>query len=354
VSGGNEEPDPFEGLVLDEEFVRAAATFEPPARTREALARHPVRELPRSWDPGRAKRASRRRDLTTLLIAIVLVAGGYVGYHALTSSGGEATAASATPRPSPTRELTLEDQVYLRGACYRWNQDVDHSTAVTVSCSAPHLFEAVKRVHLSGYDHKPFPSEAEWDVLGGRLCNGPVSAYLHAPLDPEGRYYSSLIQPVREGWEEGQRTVDCGVGVHLPAVYGTQHDDSVFDSSTGRADGAHQAFLYPIGTCIRFDSRQPGSLPCSAPHSDVVVGRVTLAPGGPHPSQAAFNRMVRPGCEAAATRYLRHPLGYPATLSVTWSSLSSPSWAAGTRDVDCYLTSWVNGQRTLMSGSRPA
>ena len=91
---GDEQPDVFEGLVLDENFVRGGA-YEPPHRTREAIGRYqgesmrysaplrPVDDLPGRKKKTRKIRANRgpmragRRDLASwlpLTAAITVVA----------------------------------------------------------------------------------------------------------------------------------------------------------------------------------------------------------------------------------------------------------------------------------------
>ena len=82
-------PDAFEGLVLDENFVRGGA-YEPPARTREAIARHgndktswrhggglnqspaPTKR-PRKADAAARPASKRRERLIAWLPAIVAV-----------------------------------------------------------------------------------------------------------------------------------------------------------------------------------------------------------------------------------------------------------------------------------------
>lgn len=61
VGGLPEEPTPedeFENLVLDDDFVRAG-TYEPPARTRFAIARYGEKKT--SWRQGTEPTSDRRR-----------------------------------------------------------------------------------------------------------------------------------------------------------------------------------------------------------------------------------------------------------------------------------------------------
>ncbi len=65
MAPGREVPDPFEGLVLDERFVKDAAVKEPGARARMLAARWrvepPVDPGGRRWAPGEGSGAVRRR-----------------------------------------------------------------------------------------------------------------------------------------------------------------------------------------------------------------------------------------------------------------------------------------------------
>ena len=54
------EPDPFDDLVLDENFVRGG-TFEPPARTRLAIARYG--DVETSWRHGGGLHDQAARDV---------------------------------------------------------------------------------------------------------------------------------------------------------------------------------------------------------------------------------------------------------------------------------------------------
>ncbi|MEW1912795.1 hypothetical protein AB0442_30895 [Kitasatospora sp. NPDC085895] len=78
-------PDPFEGLVLDERFVRAATVKEPAARTRELSARWrvepPVDPGGRRWSPsspGAVRRPRGGRRALTVALAVLAAVGAVV------------------------------------------------------------------------------------------------------------------------------------------------------------------------------------------------------------------------------------------------------------------------------------
>ncbi|MEV7603406.1 hypothetical protein AB0O91_39160 [Kitasatospora sp. NPDC089797] len=111
-------PDPFEGLVLDERFVRDATVQEPTARTRMLTARWreqpPVDPGGRRWTPGAAAgparsgwtRPGRRRTVliaAAAFTALLAVAVGTDPYGLLRGGGPMARhplAVPASPRPA--------------------------------------------------------------------------------------------------------------------------------------------------------------------------------------------------------------------------------------------------------------
>lgn len=106
------QPDPFEGLVLDEEFVRAAAVKEQSGRTRMLAARwkHQPPVDPggrRSVNDG-PKRKRSGKGWQTLLIVIAMVAIVLFGLKV-----AQDTVSDQPPveRPAPTAPAVPADQV---------------------------------------------------------------------------------------------------------------------------------------------------------------------------------------------------------------------------------------------------
>ncbi|MFD8085294.1 hypothetical protein ACFV4F_26760 [Kitasatospora sp. NPDC059722] len=120
---GRATPDPFEGLVLDERFVKDAAVKEPTARTRMLAARWrqepPVDPGGRRWTPGAASGTARSRWLRpgrrrTVLIAVaafaalVAVAVGTDPAGLLNGGGPVARHPRAVPAsPRPAADVAL-------------------------------------------------------------------------------------------------------------------------------------------------------------------------------------------------------------------------------------------------------
>ncbi|MER5862335.1 hypothetical protein [Kitasatospora sp. NPDC002040] len=98
----SEHPDPFEGLVLDEEFVRAATMKEASGRTRMLAARW--KQQP-PVDPGgrrsvndgpKRRRARSGKGWQTWLIVLAMIAIVLFSLKVATDSTGE------QPRPAPS------------------------------------------------------------------------------------------------------------------------------------------------------------------------------------------------------------------------------------------------------------
>ncbi len=339
------EPDPFDGLVLDEAFIRGARAHEPPARTREALSKPP--RAARVWSAP-AARPGRLRGVLTMVVVLGLVGGvAYLTFRprgssipaaaALPQSSASASG-SATPRPRPSPdELSIENAVDARGHCYTWNQKVKTTHAFDVTCSSPHLFEAVQPVTLNSYPQgAPFPTDAQWDTIVETRCRPLVTNYLRHQIDPAGKLYVTMIHPTLTGWDQDARDLTCGLGQRLPEMFGTTSPD--YDSVAGRADAQHQALLYDTGTCLRFTAEHSGSVPCAAAHDGEVVGTFTLTGSGPLPTKAAYTAQAEGPCRLEVAAYLDRAFHDTSSAYTGYVTLRAPSWDAGTRTIECYLS----------------
>jgi Septum formation len=200
--------------VFGTDLIRAASMHEPHARIRAAIAgygRAPVAALPQPVPkrPSRRRRRERRRRVPiagAVILLLVLVYGA--ARHARSLRSGLA----AVP--------------LLRGHCYTWDQGAHPARRPTprgVSCSTPHLFEAVGDSRFDGYPNGgsidgaagghvggSFPTRAEWQDAQSRICGPLVSAFLPRALDVR-KYAIGGLVPTRSGWRFGDRTIECGI-----------------------------------------------------------------------------------------------------------------------------------------------
>lgn len=334
-----EEPeDPFDGLVLDEDFVRGATRYEPPARTREAIAKNPEGVPHRAWDRGqqsvrsRARRAGRRPRqfwITLVVVAAVLVG---VGYYSFTPKDSTTPTLSSQPSSNPTPEQELADRVYERGHCYAWDQDLLTAPVSDVACSKTHLYEHVVTFEIDAQPGAPYPTD-DFEAYERQYCDKPVLAYLGGPIDPSGNLYVTSLSPLERYWRTGDRTIDCGIGRHTGNPFVANPDK--YDEAVGAADQKHQVRLDPIGTCYRKTAGAYGTVACSEPHSYEVTGVATVSGVASAPSNSYYDRTVSPVCARQVRHYLGR--GTKAKEVAGWDLLSAASWAAGTRQVQCYL-----------------
>ncbi len=111
----DEPDDPFEGLQLDEDFIRAAAIREPSARSRENVAagQQAIDEAAEErWLAHRARRRRRRLAIASVVVLVSVMAGAigwidrsgnYQGAEVWTGADSTSSRPSLSKRPTPTR-----------------------------------------------------------------------------------------------------------------------------------------------------------------------------------------------------------------------------------------------------------
>ncbi|MCK9893560.1 septum formation family protein [Frankia sp. AgB32] len=354
------EPDPFADLVLDENFVRSATRYEPPARTRSALARFGSPDDPTSRKTARRQRAGRSGHGRTPspsprrwpghrvvpVLGVVVLVSCVVAFllDRLDGTPGAALpavgrAGADAPHAQPGSVALEQEPELLRwrwtsGHCYTWDQRNTQTSVADVSCAGPHLFEAVGDLDLGrAYPvGRSFPGPEQWGAIASRHCDPLITPYLGYSLDPAGRFAAGTIHPLRSGWEAGTRRVVCGL------IARSRNSDTSMPVFGGQVRGADQAFTYPAGTCFRLDGEgRDVEVDCAQPHHAQSVGPATLAdiPGGEPPSQARFTELASAACGPLLDPYLRQPRFGGAVVNRGWQVLADESWRAGTRATTC-------------------
>lgn len=350
--------DPFDDLVLDEDFVRGGA-YEPPARTRGAIARHAGTT---SWrhdrsDDGRAparRRRSWKRRVVTGVVAVLALAGG--GYALLRPTGGSASSTPAHPTaatapstsstpdaPANAPITALIDQTYERGACYSWNQRAVEQTAAVVPCTRPHLIQAVARETIrTSPASAAYPSDVQWRSIIATTCAGPVAAFLGYRSTSLDRLTADAIHPLQRSWSEGRRSLECTVGDKELATLTNLSDTRapLLGSWTGDGRTLGRWWVPAAGTCAA--QRPVGGepydaiVPCAGMHETEFVGSITLSDKG-YPSFAAQADESSARCAPVVVAYAGHALGTVAGRYVTGWQIPPDSWAAGDRTVACLV-----------------
>jgi hypothetical protein len=352
--------DPFEGLVLDEAFIRGASVHEPPARTRAALARHAA-DQPRtrrrrraSRNPAGAPRPPRLRRVVdgrfvvAGLLAVVAVVAVVAMLDGLSHLGGPGTAnhtvvATATARAtvtvpvsaqttSPDRPVNRSD--YVAGHCYTWVQFAPDAPASDVPCARPHLFEATTSTAIDIRVAYPlgvaYPSDAEWTAIHRQYCVAPAEAFLGHTLDPDGRFRPSAMDPSQVSWRTGDRVLGCGLQASVPSPTSNPH---LLDTWSGDARGVDQSFIYPAGYCLEEGTDHTTVVSCAAPHNAVAIGNIQVQPASDGGQPAAA--VPEAQCDAVARAFAGASFQPTDTVRVGWFSISAGSWRAGSRTTTC-------------------
>jgi hypothetical protein len=354
--------DPFDSLVLDEEFVNQAARSEPPARHRapvrapislEAQRRKRRRVRVRRWLPW-TWFSNHPLALGVTIIVGLLVVGGLAGSGPLHSLHrvlqSSSTSSQPSGLPSTTTEPGIQPQALRSGDCLTWQQGAtEGAPSALVPCSSPHLMEMTRKATLTQFSASaPFPDSATWIATADSVCGPIATAYLGYPLDPNGRFHTDWLTPGTGSWARGDRGLWCGIGSYAPLDQGTT---GVFDAFTGVVRGQDQEWIYPTGTCFGLGTagqRGPVVL-CGGAHAFEVTGLTTLPSSSTFPtSDSQWDSAVGSQCEQLATAYKGGSL--PAGIQSGWLPLEQSSWNAGERKVQCTI-GWYDGAGNLVTGT---
>ncbi len=120
--------------------------------------------------------------------------------------------------------------------------------------------------------------------------------------------------------------------------------------------------MWPAGTCLGIDpsTNQPTDTPvdCAGPHAMEVTGAVNVAekfPAGlpPEPEQDAF---IKDACTRMTDAYLAPIQLRSTTLTLIYSTISLPSWSAGSHQVSCSIGATLGngGWSTLLNSAKGA
>lgn len=245
MTGGERVPgdDPWEGVVFDEAFIKGGR-HEPPARTRESIARYGGERT--SWrqgapvEPVRTKRPRRRPGWgVQIFFAVagvisigVLVARGMVSAPeipasapppaapAIDSAESAPTDDALSPQPASTSQVSGMTEFDAVGTCYldplTGGGDVQLRT---VDCTAQHNLELVSH-RTAAIEGDSYPDDRYWHDVVGAACMDDMKAILGATLRADISAY--WVYPRPDSWAFGDRHVFCMIQtdtlVTAPAV----------------------------------------------------------------------------------------------------------------------------------------
>ncbi len=220
------------------------------------------------------------------------------------------------------------------GTCLTW-QRTDGADVKQIDCGQSHLFETAGPVTAALPQGAPFPADAAWQKLVADQCGSVVARYVGKPLDPTGRYKVGALKPTASAWDDGDRTVRCGL--QAPGRSG-----ALF-SSTGKVSAADQAVVFPPGTCLGLsgkDVSDPVSS-CAKTHAAEIAGTVDLGSKftAGLPSVDDQDNFLQPECTKVAQNAVGAQKLTDSKLTVYWTNINQASWDAGTRRVSCNMGS---------------
>jgi len=297
--------------------------------------------------------ASTRRALLLTALGGLLIAGVITALPQTDPAGGlTANSISLGPRGNDTFDHAKS------GDCLNWPERTPDAAEI-VDCSADHRFEVAESVDMRtfpgseyGPDAAP-PSVARIQQISQEQCSAAVRRYLGAKFDPNSRFTISMLWSGDKAWKQsGERRMLCGL--QLPGPNNQQL------SFAGKVADIDQSKVWAPGTCLGIDpgTNQPTDIPvdCAAPHAMEVTGAVNLAerfPGG-LPAEAEQDSFIKDTCTKMTDAYLAPIQLRNTTLTLIYSTVSLPSWSAGSHQVSCSIGATLGngGWSTLLNSAK--
>jgi predicted heme/steroid binding protein len=320
--------------------------------------------LPYRTDDGRTwgkwwqslQAASTRRALLLTALGGLLIAGLITAFS---HGGGPDTGLSAGSISLGPRGNDTFDHV-KPGDCLNWpgtNPDAAH----IVACKDEHRFEVAESIDMKtfpGTEYGPNaapPSKERVAQISQEQCTPALRSYLGPKFDPNGKFTIGLLWSGEKAWKQsGERRMLCGLQLLGPGDTQLPFQGNVADID--------QSKVWAAGTCLGIDAatNQPTDVPvdCTQPHAMEVTGAVNLAekfPGGlpADPDQDAF---IKDTCTKLTDAYLAPVQLRATTLALSYSTISLPSWSAGSHQVSCNIGATLGngGWSTLLNTAKGA
>lgn len=244
------------------------------------------------------------------------------------------------------------------GSCLNWPDRVPDAAQI-VDCTTEHRFEVAEAIDLKAFPGTEYgpsaapPSPARIQQISQEQCQSAVQRYLGDKYDPNGRFAVSLLWSGEKAWRQnGERRMLCGL--QLP---GAENQQQAFQGKVAAVD---QSKVWPAGTCLGIDpaTNQPTDVPvdCAGPHALEVTGAVNLAekyPAGVPPEQEQ-DSYVKDTCAKVTDDYLAPLKLRTTTLTLVYSTISLPSWLAGSHQVSCSIGTTLGngGWSTLLNTAK--
>jgi uncharacterized membrane protein YgcG len=320
----------------------------------------PGRRLPRvvriSTLNGTLQASATRRALLLTALGGLLIAGLVT---ALPIGGGPGRLAGYIDPVPPTG--SKGNDAFNRAAsgnCLMWPDRMPEAAGI-VDCKDEHRFEVSESIDMRTFPGSeygpsaPPPTATRIEQISQEQCESAVRRYLGAKFDPNSKFVISMLWSGDKAWRQfGERRMLCGL--QLPGANNQQV------AYKGKVADVDQSKVWPDATCLGIDpaTNQPTDIPvdCAAPHAMEVTGTVNLLarfPEGlpPEPEQDGF---IKDSCTKLTDAYLAPVQLRSTTLTLIYSTLSLPSWSAGSRQVACSIGATLGngGWATLINSAK--
>jgi hypothetical protein len=245
--------DPFEGLRLDERFVRGARFLEPSAAERSRQHGRPhsgrcqvvpaPRGLPGFFHrlvappkpPGRPRQIAQMITFIAIIVGMITIT--VVALRQTATRGGPGTATrpaapsasqggAVSARPAVIGSLSGPPAGYAvpptllsalrRGDCLNWTPypaaapvPMVPVVPVRVSCDRPHIDEVTRLVNLAPLFGR-WPGASTVAQVAATRCAGALRDFAGA-IDATPHYIVGTIYPSEPSWQDGARSVACTV-----------------------------------------------------------------------------------------------------------------------------------------------
>ena len=296
---------------------------------------------------------STRRALLLTALGGLLIAGLITALPSKDGSNGlTASTISLGPRGNDTFDHAKS------GDCLNWPERTPDAAEI-VDCTDEHRFEVAESVDMRtfpgseyGPDAAP-PSAARIQQISQEQCSAAVKRYLGTRFDPNSRFTVSMLWSGDKAWRQsGERRMLCGL--QLP---GPNNQQLAFKGKVADVD---QSKVWPAGTCLGIDptTNQPTDIPvdCAAPHAMEVTGAVNLAEKFPAalPAEPDQDGFIKDACTRMTDAYLAPVQLRSTTLTLIYSTISLPSWSAGSHQVSCSIGATLGngGWSTLLNSAK--
>ena len=246
------------------------------------------------------------------------------------------------------------------GNCLMWPDRMPEAAAI-VDCKDEHRFEVAESIDMRTFPgseygpEAPPPSATRIEQISQEQCESAVRRYLGAKFDPNSKFVISMLWSGDKAWRQsGERRMLCGL--QLP---GAGNEQIAYKGKVGDGD---QSKVWPDGTCLGIDpsTNQPTDIPvdCAAPHAMEVTGTVNLLAKFPDalPPEPEQDGFIKDSCTRLTDAYLAPVQLRSTTLTLIYSTLSLPSWSAGSRQVACSIGATLGngGWATLLNSAKGA